>query len=75
MFQAVRLTWWNLLGAMGLALFHAALGRGAMWTFPPDDSKAVREYLDHLRILYDPRLETGMTEAEAMPIVRRIVAE
>lgn len=30
------------------------------------------EYL--LRILYDPRLQPGMTEAEARPIVRRIVA-
>lgn len=28
-----------------------------------------------VRILYDPRLETGMTRAEAMPIVRRIAAE
>lgn len=28
-----------------------------------------------LRILYDPRLEPGMTEAEARPIVRRIAAE
>ncbi|MEM6677068.1 MAG: DUF2927 domain-containing protein [Pseudomonadota bacterium] len=28
-----------------------------------------------LRLLYDPRLRPGMTEAEAMPIVRRIVAE
>ncbi len=28
-----------------------------------------------LRILYDPRLRPGMTEAEARPIVRRIAAE
>ncbi|MFT4791887.1 MAG: hypothetical protein ACI807_000452 [Paracoccaceae bacterium] len=28
-----------------------------------------------LRILYDPRLKPGMTEAEGMPIVRRIAAE
>jgi hypothetical protein len=28
-----------------------------------------------LEILYDPRLSPGMTEAEAMPIVRRIAAE
>lgn len=28
-----------------------------------------------LRILYDPRLEAGMTEAEAMPIVRQIARE
>lgn len=28
-----------------------------------------------LRILYDPRLKTGMTEAVGMPIVRRIVAQ
>jgi hypothetical protein len=28
-----------------------------------------------LRILYDPRLEIGMTAAQAMPIVRQIVAE
>ena len=28
-----------------------------------------------VRILYDPRLETGMSRAEAMPIVRRIAAE
>jgi DUF2927 family protein len=28
-----------------------------------------------LRILYDPRLETGMTAAEAMPVVRQIIAE
>jgi len=28
-----------------------------------------------LRILYDPRLRPGMTEAEAAPIVRRIAAE
>ncbi|MEM7507409.1 MAG: DUF2927 domain-containing protein [Pseudomonadota bacterium] len=31
------------------------------------------EYL--LRILYDPRLRAGMTEEEAMPIVRRIAGE
>ena len=31
------------------------------------------EYL--LRILYDPRLEYGMTAAEGMPVVRRIVEE
>lgn len=30
---------------------------------------------DLVRILYDPRLKTGMTRAEAMPIVRNIVAE
>ncbi|SFI20692.1 DUF2927 domain-containing protein [Albimonas pacifica] len=30
---------------------------------------------DLLRILYDPRLQPGMTEAEAAPIVRRIVDE
>ena len=30
---------------------------------------------DLLRILYDPRLKPGMTEAEAAPIVRRIVQE
>jgi Protein of unknown function (DUF2927) len=28
-----------------------------------------------LRILYDPRLEPGMTPATAMPLVRRIIAE
>ena len=28
-----------------------------------------------LRILYDPRLKAGMTEQEALPILRRIVAE
>ena len=28
-----------------------------------------------VRILYDPRLHTGMSRAEAMPIVRRIAAE
>lgn len=28
-----------------------------------------------VRILYDPRLKPGMTRAEAMPIVRRIIAE
>jgi hypothetical protein len=28
-----------------------------------------------LEILYDPRLSPGMTEDEAMPIVRRIAAE
>ena len=33
------------------------------------------EHDEHLlRILYDPRLEIGMTAEEAMPIVRRIVA-
>ncbi len=31
------------------------------------------EYL--LRILYDPRLKPGMTAEEAMPIVRRVIAE
>ncbi|HET7409743.1 MAG TPA: DUF2927 domain-containing protein [Paracoccaceae bacterium] len=31
------------------------------------------EYL--LRILYDPRLEVGMTEEEAMPVVHRIIRE
>ncbi|HET7409742.1 MAG TPA: DUF2927 domain-containing protein [Paracoccaceae bacterium] len=30
---------------------------------------------DLLRILYDPRLEPGMTVEEAMPVVRRIVGE
>ena len=34
------------------------------------------EHDEHLlRILYDPRLEPGMAAEEAMPIVRRIVAE
>ncbi len=34
------------------------------------------EHDEHLlRILYDPRLEPGMTAEEAMPIVRQIVAE
>ena len=28
-----------------------------------------------VRILYDPRLQPGMTRAEAMPIVREIAAE
>lgn len=28
-----------------------------------------------LRILYDPRLRTGMTETEGMPIVKQIIAE
>jgi hypothetical protein len=34
------------------------------------------EHDEHLlRILYDPRLKPGMTAEEAMPVVRRIVAE
>jgi len=37
-------------------------------TLSPGDEQMVR-------ILYDPRLRTGMTRAEAMPIVRRIAAE
>jgi len=28
-----------------------------------------------LRMLYDPRLRPGMTEAEAAPIIRRIAEE
>ncbi len=43
-------------------------------------SRSTRETLSEsdkniVRILYDPRLEPGMTRAEAMPIVRRIAAE
>ncbi len=43
-------------------------------------SRSQRETLSQsdelmVRILYDPRLEVGMTRAEAMPIVRRIAAE
>ena len=43
-------------------------------------SRTTRETLsagdeNMVRILYDPRLETGMSRADAMPIVRRIAAE
>ncbi len=55
-----------------------------------DDSPLIRDSIYHdasarqriapwdalmVRVLYDPRLKPGMTKAEAMPIVRRIIAE
>ncbi|WP_438987723.1 DUF2927 domain-containing protein [Marivivens donghaensis] len=45
--------------------------------FNDDDEFALLTRHDELllKILYDPRLSTGMTEAEATPIVRQIAAE
>lgn len=42
-----------------------------------DGEFALMTYHDELllRILYDPRLKTGMSEVEAMPIVRDIIAD
>ncbi len=44
-----------------------------------NDRSLYEELTEHdrhlLRVLYDPRLKPGMTGEEAMPIVRRIVAE
>ncbi len=45
--------------------------------FNDDEEFALMTVHDDLlmRVLYDPRLQPGMTETEAMPLARRIVAE
>jgi hypothetical protein len=64
----------EIVQALGLANDHPDV-RPSIFN---DDGEfaLLTEHDEHLlRILYDPRLEPGMTAAEAMPIVRRIVAE
>ena len=60
--------------AMGLMNDHDSIRPSV---FNDDQEFALLTTHDELllRILYDPRLKAGMTEAEAMPIVRRIAAE
>jgi len=64
----------EIVQALGLANDHPDV-RPSIFN---DDGEfaLLTEHDEHLlRILYDPRLEPGMTAEEAMPIVRRIVAE
>ncbi len=64
----------ELVQALGLGNDHAEV-RPSM--FNDDEEFALMtehdEYL--LRILYDPRLKSGMTAEQAMPIVREIIAD
>jgi hypothetical protein len=63
----------EIVQALGLANDHPDV-RPSIFN---DDGEfaLLTEHDEHLlRILYDPRLEPGMTAGEAMPIVRRIVA-
>ncbi|MHA1528565.1 MAG: DUF2927 domain-containing protein [Alphaproteobacteria bacterium] len=64
----------EIVQALGLANDHPDV-RPSIFN---DDGEfaLLTEHDEHLlRILYDRRLEPGMTAAQAMPIVRRIVAE
>ena len=64
----------EIVQALGLANDHPEV-RPSIFN---DDGEfaLLTEHDEHLlRILYDPRLEPGMTVEEAMPIVRQIVAE
>jgi hypothetical protein len=64
----------EIVQALGLANDHPDV-RPSIFN---DDGEfaLLTEHDEHLlRILYDPRLEPGMTVDQAMPIVRRIVAE
>jgi len=64
----------EIVQALGLANDHPEV-RPSIFN---DDGEfaLLTEHDEHLlRILYDPRLEPGMTAVQAMPIVRRIVAE
>ena len=64
----------EIVQALGLANDHPDV-RPSIFN---DDGEfaLLTEHDEHLlRILYDPRLQPGMTAAEAMPIVRRIAAE
>jgi hypothetical protein len=63
----------EIVQALGLANDHPEV-RPSIFN---DDGEfaLLTEHDEHLlRILYDPRLEPGMTAGEAMPIVRQIVA-
>jgi len=63
----------EIVQALGLANDHPDV-RPSIFN---DDGEfaLLTEHDEHLlRILYDPRLEPGMTADEAMPVVRRIVA-
>jgi len=63
----------EIVQALGLANDHPEV-RPSIFN---DDGEfaLLTEHDEHLlRILYDPRLEPGMTAGEAMPIVRRIAA-
>ena len=64
----------EIVQALGLANDHPKV-RPSIFN---DDGEfaLLTEHDEHLlRLLYDPRLESGMTAAQAMPVVRQIVAE
>ncbi|PQO22208.1 hypothetical protein C2I36_14250 [Rhodobacteraceae bacterium WD3A24] len=62
--------------AQGLGLPNdSALARPSIFNDAQEFARLTAHDELLLRILYDPRLEPGMTEAEARPIVRRIAAE
>ncbi|HUF57299.1 MAG TPA: DUF2927 domain-containing protein [Thermohalobaculum sp.] len=64
----------ELVQALGLGNDHSEV-RPSIFNDDEEFALLTRhdEYL--LRILYDPRLKSGMTAAEAMPIVREIIAD
>ena len=64
----------ELVQALGLGNDHSDV-RPSIFNDDEEFALMTRhdEYL--LRILYDPRLKSGMTAEEAMPIVREIIAD
>ena len=62
----------EIVQALGLANDHPAV-RPSIFNDDGEFALLTKHDEDLLRILFDPRLETGMTAAEAMPIVREIV--
>ena len=62
--------------AQGLGLSNdSPAARPSVFNDDEEFALLTRHDEDLLRILYDPRLRPGMEPAEAMPIVRKIVAE
>ena len=64
----------EVVQALGLPNDDASV-RPSIFNDDEEFAFMTRHDADLLRILYDPRLKPGMTEAEAAPIVRRIVDE
>ena len=62
----------EIVQALGLANDHPDV-RPSIFNDDGEFALLTEHDEDLLRILYDPRLEPGMTAAEAMPIVERIV--
>jgi len=64
----------EIVQALGLANDHPAV-RPSIFNDDAEFALLTKHDEDLLRILFDPRVEAGMTAAEAMPVVREIARE